>query len=529
MKFLLQSLVLESAARTPERTALRLLDTTLSYKELDQRSNQVAHVLSDFGVRRGDRVGVYSPKSLETIISLYGVLKAGAAYVPLDPLAPPERVAMIVRDCGLRGLCTSAVMADRLPAVVAGAAGLEWTLGISTAVRPELKTVDWQAVAQAPEYPLAQVLTEQDLAYILYTSGSTGTPKGVVHTHRSALAFVEWAVAEFGLDGDDVLSGHAPLHFDLSTFDLFAAATVGATTVLLPESVKRLPASLAELIARLRVTTWYSVPTALVQLLLRGALAAYDLSALRRVLFAGEVLPTKFLRELMKRLPGARFSNLYGPTETNVCTFYHVPPLAEGADEPIPIGRPCANAELLVLDESDAVVPPGEPGELLVRGPLVMRGYWQRPDLNERGFFIRDSAAPTPDIYYRTGDLVVEKPAGVYHLLGRRDSQIKTRGYRVDLAEVEQALLGCAAVEQAAAYALPDEEGSCYIAAAVVFCAGQRSTLSELRALLAATLPPYALPTQLDAASELPRTSTGKIDRPTLRARALSARNNPHG
>ena len=529
MKFLLQSLVLESAARTPERTALRLLDATLSYSELEQRSNQVAHVLYDFGVRRGDRVGIYSPKSLEAVISLYGILKAGAAYVPLDPLAPAERVAMIIRDCGLRGLCTSAVMSEHLPAVVARAAGLAWTLGISTAVRPELSTADWQVVAQAPAHPLAQTLTEQDLAYILYTSGSTGTPKGVVHTHRSALAFVEWAVAEFGLHGDDVLSGHAPLHFDLSTFDLFAAATVGATTLLLPESIKRLPASLAELIARMRVTTWYSVPTALIQLLLRGALAAYDLSALRRVLFAGEVLPTKFLRALMQRLPGARFSNLYGPTETNVCTFYHVPPLAEEADEPIPIGRPCANTELLVLDESGAAVRPGESGELVVRGPLVMRGYWQRPELNERAFFIRDSAAPTPDVYYRTGDLVVEELAGGYRLLGRRDNQVKTRGYRVDLEEVEQALLGCAAVEQAAAYALPDEEGSCLIAAAVVFCAGHTSSLPELRALLAATLPPYALPTQLAAVSELPRTSTGKIDRPTLRARALSARNHPHG
>ena len=165
---------------------------------------------------------------------------------------------------------------------------------------------------------------EQDLAYILYTSGSTGDPKGIMHTHRSALAFARWAADEYGLRPADRLSNHAPLHFDLSTFDLFAGALAGATTVIIPEAVTRFPASVSKLMQDERISVWYSVPFALTQMLLRGNIGARDLTDLRWLLFAGEVFPTKYLRQLMAALPHVRFSNLYGPTETNVCTYYHV-------------------------------------------------------------------------------------------------------------------------------------------------------------------------------------------------------------
>ena len=189
-----------------------------------------------------------------------------------------------------------------------------------------------------------------DLAYILYTSGSTGDPKGIMHTHRSGLAFAQWAAATYDLRAEDRLSNHAPLHFDLSTFDLFAGALAGATTVIIPEAITKFPASVAKLMADERISVWYSVPFALIQLLQRGNLAARDLSALRWVLFAGEVFPTKHLRSLLAALPGPRYSNLFGPTETNVCTYYHVDVLAEDSDETIPIGIVCENAHGLVVD-----------------------------------------------------------------------------------------------------------------------------------------------------------------------------------
>jgi len=234
-----------------------------------------------------------------------------------------------------------------------------------------------------------------------------------MHTHRSGLSFALWAAGEYGLRSEDRLSNHAPLHFDLSTFDLFAGARAGAATVIIPEVLTKFPANLSRLIEDERLTVWYSVPFALIQLLQRGGLDERDLCSLRWVLFAGEVFPTKHLRELMGRLSHARFSNLYGPTETNVCTYYHVDELPEG-DEPIPIGRPCANAEDLVIDEDGRPVPEGKVGELLIRGPLVMRGYWGRRDLTERGFYRLTAYGHLEDVFYRTGDLVQMAPNGNY-------------------------------------------------------------------------------------------------------------------
>jgi amino acid adenylation domain-containing protein len=363
-------------------------------------------------------------------------------------------------------------------------------------------------------------ITEQDLAYILYTSGSTGVPKGIVHTHRSGLSFAAWAADAYGVQHSDRLSNHAPLHFDLSTFDLFASAIAGATTVVLPEATTRLPASLSKLMADERLTIWYSVPYALIQLLQRGGLGARDLSTLRWVLFAGEPFPTKHLRQLMAALPQARFSNLYGPTETNVCTYFHVPPLPADSDEPIPIGRPCANVEALVVDAADQPVSAGQTGELLIRGPVVMRGYWGQPEKTNRGFYRRSAFSQFDDVFYRTGDLVQQLPDGNFKYLGRKDRQIKTRGYRVELDEIEVALLAHADVDEAAVFAVPDGQGSNRIEACVILKPGVVLTPAQLVEYLARRLPPYAVPAQLSVADDFPRTTTGKIDRRSLQAEA---------
>ena len=531
--FLLPQMVARAAERFPGGEAVRFSHEGLTYEELMQRSHSLARVLTEQGVVRGDRVGIYMNKGLNSAVAIYGIMTAGAAYVPLDPFAPVSRLSYVVRDCGIRCLITHPTMLDQLRQMMETQSGLEFLIGLEPQDDLQVRSISWDDVNGAPSGSIPDAGTiEQDLAYILYTSGSTGDPKGVMHTHRSGLSFVEWAVRTYSFQHQDRLSNHAPFHFDLSTLDLFASAYVGACTVIIPEALTKFPASLSKLIEDEQLTIWYSVPFALIQLLLHGVLPSRDLSSLRWVLFAGEVFPTKHLRALMAQVPHARFSNLYGPTETNVCTYYHVSQLPEDSDDPIPIGRPCSNVEDIVVDGSDEMVDPGEVGELLIRGPVVMRGYWGQPGRTEHGFFHRKEQSHCEDAFYRTGDLVQLQPDGNYRYLGRKDRQIKTRGYRVELGEIEVALLSNHLVEEAAVYTVPDGKGSNLIEAAVIAKARASLAPSQLEDHLASQLPSYAMPVKISILDVFPRTSTGKIDRRRLQAEAAGdghgTRGNPH-
>ena len=521
-RFLLPQLIDQAAERYPDREAVRCSGSSLTYAELVRKADQLARVLREQGARRGDRIGIYMNKSLESVVSVYGAMKAGAAYVPLDPFAPAARVSYVLRDCGIRHLLTAPEKAESLEGILAGAPDVAFLIGSAAAQTPAANALTWEEIYRAPASPAPDAGTiEQDLAYILYTSGSTGVPKGIMHTHRSGLSFAEWAADEYDLRPEDRLSNHAPLHFDLSTFDLFAGHIAGSTTVIIPEGLTKFPASLSKVMQDERLSVWYSVPFALIQLLLKGQLEARDLSALRWVLFAGEPFPTKHLRAVMQRLPGARFSNLYGPTETNVCTYYHVDALP-AEDQPVPIGRPCSNVEDLVVDTDDRSVSPGEAGELLIRGGVVMRGYWGQPEKTTQGFYLRPVSGAPDDVFYRTGDLVQQGGDGHYRYLGRKDRQIKTRGYRVELDEIEVALLACDAVEEGAVFAVPDGQGSHLIEAAVIPKTGVQLTSEQVVEHLAARLPPYALPVRITITEEFPRTSTGKVNRRELQVQATS-------
>ncbi len=528
MRFLLTQAVTQATERHPDREAVRIGNSSLTYEQLEERSNAMAHTLVKQGVGRSDRVGIYMNKGLETVVAVYGIMKAGAAYVPLDPFAPTERLGYVVRDCDISCLITNEAKQEDISSLLQAAPTLECIIGIGNHQQLPVRSISWDEVHNASSsFMPASGAIEQDLAYILYTSGSTGDPKGIMHTHRSGLSFAEWAADTYSLNGEDRVSNHAPMHFDLSTFDMFATAIAGATLILIPEAITKFPASLSKLIEREQLTVWYSVPFALIQLLLRGGIEKRDLTSLRWILFAGEPFPTKHLRPLMSLLPHARFSNLFGPTETNVCTYYNLQSVPEDSDEPIPIGEPCANVDALVVDGDDQVVAPGEVGELLIRGPIVMRGYWGRPDLTDRGFTQRRLSPGFEKVYYRTGDLVQPQPDGNYKYLGRKDRQIKTRGYRVELDEIEVALLSHPAVEEAAAYPVPDGQGSNVIKAAVTTTAGTCLDPSVLASYLADRLPIYAIPVEINVLTTFPRTSTGKIDRRTLQAQAVAVAGGP--
>ncbi len=522
MRYLISQAVTQTAERHPDRPAVCFSRQCLTYGELEARSNSLARLLQEQGLQRGDRVGIYMNKGLESAVALYGIMKAGGAYVPLDPFAPIGRVAFVLRDCGIRHLVSKDAKLEALRQVFSEGCSVEFLLGVSAQDDLPAHCTPWEEIYSMPPQPLEIQLTEQDLAYILYTSGSTGVPKGIMHTHRSGLSFAEWAADTYGLTGEDRLSNHAPLHFDLSTFDFFAGAVAGATTVIVPEALTKFPADMSRLMQTERITVWYSVPFALIQLMQHGALASRDLSALRWILFAGEVFPTKHLRQLMAMLPGVRFSNLYGPTETNVCTYYHVTSLPPDSDEPIPIGKACANVEALVLDLDDKPVAPGEVGELLIRGGVVMKGYWGQPEKTAQGFYRRPAFGYFEDIFYRTGDLVQLDADGNFRYLGRKDRQIKTRGYRVELDEVEVALLSHPYVQEAAAYPVPDGQGSNLIEAAVIVRSGSVLDEGDLVAHISGRLPPYAIPVNILVVADFPRTSTGKINRRELQSQALA-------
>ncbi len=523
MVYLLSQIIDRSAEKFPERRAFRFYDKTLSYSELSGRSNQLARILKSQGVRRRDRVGIFLNKCLAMPLAVHGIMKAGAAYVPIDPAAPAERLKYIIQHCGIRGLITQNSKLKILAGII-GETELDWLIGVDGTSDVPIRTVSWQEVYDASHQALdAGPKTEQDLAYIMYTSGSTGEPKGIMHTHHSGLSYAKLSAETYQLHERDILGNHSPLHFDMSTFEFFSGPLKGACTVLIPEEYTKLPASLSKLIADEQLTIWYSVPLALIQLLLRGVMETRDLRSLRWILFGGEPFPPEYLRKLMIRLPHARFSNVYGPAEVNQCTFYHIDKLPDNNEASIPIGRVWANSEGLVIDPHDQPVAPGTMGELLIRSPTMMQGYWNREDLNHEAFYYHVPFPGYKETFYRTGDLVQLSENGNYRYMGRKDRQIKTRGYRVELDEVEMNLVSHKQVEEAAVFPVPDAEGSTLISAAVTLKDNQMVAKSELMNYLKTRLPWYAVPRNINITKEFPRTTSGKIDRRALQQQAVNS------
>jgi amino acid adenylation domain-containing protein len=507
MAYLLQHLLTEAAARRPQRPAVASGGSELTYQELDRLSNKMARALLRLGVAPGDRVGILVSKSATAVIGLYGVLKAGACYVPLDTKAPAERLGYVVRDSG-----AAVIIADDATAGLAAvlADGVPGSRGVLVPSAPE--------VAAEPDGPIEEERAiETDLAYILYTSGSTGTPKGVMISHRNSLTFVDWAAASAGLTEQDRVCSPAPLHFDLSVFDVFASCRAGACMAVLPDGAATFPVSITRWLESGQISVWYSVPSVLTLLACYGSLQKYDLSGLRTVIFAGEVFPPKYLAKLMAELPGARYLNWYGPTETNVCTAFEVP--ADGADDtrPAPIGNACANTEVFaVASDGSRVREPGEEGELYVRGPSLMQGYWGQPAKTHEVLVTNPFQASRDELVYRTGDLVTLDPDGNYIYVGRRDSMVKIRGYRVELGEVETALYRHPAIKEAAVLPVADELLGSRLRAVITTNPGTEVTRENVMDHCRQWLPSYMVPDVIDFRDTLPRTSTGKVDRAGL-------------
>ena len=502
----LEDLLAVSAARTPRAIAAMEPDgLAIAYAEFDAYAGRIAAALAARGVRQGDRVGLCVPKAIGALAAVFGVLRAGGAYVPVDVSAPAARNAFIFDDCDVAAIVVDAEVVESLAAELGELGKGGWTHSPFPA--PESHPADYVILSRAG--PAREGFAPQpDLAYILYTSGSTGRPKGVMHSHATAMAFIDWCSETFAPREGDRFSSHAPFHFDLSILDIYVPMKHGGSVVLIGSEVGKQPALLAELIERTRITVWYSTPSILRMLLEFGGLAGRDCSALRIVNFAGEVFPIKHLRALMQAWPHPAFYNLYGPTETNVCTFYELPPgLPADIDYALPIGVKCSGDETRIVDPAGTEVGPGEEGELVVAGGSVMLGYWNLPDRNAQAFLLQDGAK-----WYRTGDMVRQDAAGDLLFLGRRDRMVKRRGYRIELGEIESALHRHPAIPEAAVVAKLQPEGEVQIHAFHAWTDDKPPSLLKLKQFCSQHLPLYMTPDRITALPKLPKTSTDKID-----------------
>jgi len=519
MEYLLQHLLNNSAKASPAKTAVVCGNETITYAELDEASNRLAISFVESGVVSGDRIGIQLRKGIASIISIFGILKAGAAYVPLDPSAPPDRSKFIIQDCGLKHLITSKHHAKALSETFGEKSPLTTLVLTDTCESFEspnrLKKLSFRDVISKGNKCLSsQLYLDSDLAYILYTSGSTGTPKGVVISHLNSLTFVKWACKIIDIKPYDIVSNHAPLHFDLSIFDIFATIKAGATLMLVPEELSAFPYRLADWIDSHRVSIWYSVPSVLTSLVTRGKLERYDFAYLKTIIFAGEVFPVKYLRKLMKVIPRAQYYNFYGPTETNVITYYKVV-TAPSKNVSVPIGKACDNIEVFVLTEDGKILDhPGQIGELFARGPCVALGYWGDQNKTKECFVPNPLKPDLNELVYRTGDIVTIDTEGNYLFMGRKDQMVKSRGYRIELGEIEAILYQHPDVREVAVVAEPDELVTNRIKAIVV--SDRPVSGSELQRFCLKKLPRYMVPGIIEMRRRLPRTQTGKIDKRSL-------------
>lgn len=475
----------------------------LTYRALDGLSNRAARFLRQHGLVRGDRIAFQLEKSPAAYALMLGALKAGVAYVAVDPRSPAQRTAAILEQCTPRLFFS------------------EHDEGIGG----EARVVSCFADERVPSFcdgigtdPLADAdgIDGGTPAYIMFTSGSTGTPKGAVMSQDNLLHFVSWSRAAYRFTPEDVHTNLNPLHFDNSVFDVYSTLFSGGTLVPFDLPTLQNPAALTARLREMRCTTWFSVPSLLMFLQLTKTATRESLGGLRRIVFGGEGYPKPRLRALFELLGDrAEFHNVYGPTEcTCICSSYRVTADDLSDDGYPPLGQLAPTFSYVLLDEHDRAVAEGEPGELCLGGPCVGLGYFNRPELTERAFVQNPLQSTYRDIVYRTGDLVRLDPAdGKLHFVGRRDLQVKHMGYRVELEEVQHALAAHPTVDEAVV--LHRRAGDLSELVAVV-AAGAGLDLEVLQAHVAERLPQYMRPTRIHLVSELPKNANGKTDRRAL-------------
>lgn len=507
---LVQDYFSQSATRFPDKIAISCEQQELTFAETENRSNSLAHAIKDADIPRGSFVPFFLKKSPHSIVSILGILKADCAYVPLDINSPAQRLQSILKASN-----ASLVVVDNTSQPV-----FEELLGNDSGVTLlNIETVD-----QSKTIPLDYQNLSIDIAYVLFTSGSTGMPKGVMIPHKAIIDYIDWCVETYDLTDQDVISNHAPLYFDNSTFDLYTAFKTGATLHLVHDELNAVIPALVKWIQQREITTFFCVPSVMTLLAKSRRIKPDSFPKLRHVIFAGEVLPPDVLKTWMDLYPHIQFTNMYGPTEITVdCSYHIVNQKPDESTKAIPIGKARKNMELFVRVESGELSQqPGARGELLVRGTSVAYGYLGDSEKTESAFIQNPQHSIFHDPLYCTGDLVEIDNQGDYIFIGRADNQIKYLGYRIELGEIEASLTQIdGVIEGVVVFGKNPAHGNDEIGALVQLEKGFE--LPALTQQLQQRLPPYMVPTLIRTSNEdFPRTPNGKYDRKVITAQVYT-------
>ena len=485
----------KTAAVFPNKIAVDDLKTTLTFMQLQRYAHNIAVEIIKFDSINLP-IAVYMSKGCDMVVSFAAINYSGNFYVPIDTKSPDSRIKNIFETLESKIILTNKANYSKLKSLYNG----------------EIICID--DITSSADIPLhiinqaREKIIDTDPIYSIFTSGSTGMPKGVVISHRGVIDYIDWAKETFNIDENAVIGNQAPFYFDNSTLDLYLMFATGATLILVPEEYYAFPAKLIDFLNDKKVNFVFWVPFVLVNIANFRLLEQKKPEYMKNILFAGEVMPNKHLNYWRKYMPDCLYANLYGPTEITVDCTYYIVDREFSDEEPLPIGKPCKNSGILILNEQNELVKINEHGELCVRGTSLAMGYYNDPEKTVKAFGQNPLNKHYPEIIYRTGDIAYWNEYGEVMYVGRRDSQIKHNGYRIELGEIENAVLGTGLVKTTCVIYDNNKKEI-----AMFYESDKDLNFEEFRKNMLNFVPKYMIPTKYIRVEKMPTNANGKIDR----------------